>query len=86
MVKSGPPSLCLYLTLTGAIAITLILFCTSCGCISFIPDSDNGAYQPPTFEPTIHPTNIPTPSPTIVCEPSGNQTTAALPVPPVPSE
>ncbi len=79
MAKTVSPSPFLSLILTTAIAICLILSCTTCGCTSFFsPDTDEGGYQqPPTFEPTVRPTHIPVPSPTIVCEPTVNRTAAA---------
>ncbi|WFN33778.1 hypothetical protein L1S32_07965 [Methanogenium sp. S4BF] len=76
MATSGPPSFFLRLSLTAAIAICLILFCSISGCTSFPSGTDEGGYQPPTFEPTVRPTQIPVPSPTIVCEPTDNRTRA----------
>ena len=80
MAKQKTPLLFLRIALVAAVAICLILFCTTCGCTSFLsPETDEGAYQQPsTFEPTVHPTNIPVPSPTMVCEPTKNLTKAPV--------
>lgn len=75
MVTSGPPPLIRRITLFTAVAVCFILFSSICGCTSFSSGENEGGYQPPTFEPTVRPTHIPVPSPTIVCEPTGNQTT-----------
>ncbi|WAI02113.1 hypothetical protein [Methanogenium organophilum] len=65
-----------HITLIAAVALCLILFCSICGCLSIPPGTDEGEYQPSTFEPTVRPTHIPVPSPTIVSEPTDNRTGA----------
>ena len=81
------PSIPSRYALTIGIAICLILSCTTCGCLSFSPGPDDGAYQPSTFEPTVRPTHIPAPSPTMICVLPGDippvNTTTACSAPPL---
>lgn len=76
MAKRTSPSYVRRITFTAAIALCLVLFCVIAGCLSIPSGTDEGGYQPPTFEPTVRPTHIPAPSPTIVCEPTDNRTAA----------
>jgi len=79
MPAQRSPQLSSRSALTTGIAICLILFCTTCGCLSIPFGPDDGVYQPSTFEPTVRPTHIPAPSPTMVCVPPGNTPPVATP-------